>query len=81
MPDSNLSETSYFQSQMHFDDSVESIADSDLADGELRKDADFSTVCPESVGETRCIGRAREREESAHLTQADRKESLRTHSI
>ena len=30
-------ETSYFQSQMHFDDSVESIADSDLKDGELQK--------------------------------------------
>ena len=37
VPDSELSETSYFQSQMHFDDSVESIADSDLEDGELQK--------------------------------------------
>ena len=37
VPDSKLSETSYFQSQMHFDDSVESIADSDLGDGELQK--------------------------------------------
>ena len=37
VPDSKLSETSYFQSQMHFDDSVESIADSDLEDGELQK--------------------------------------------
>ena len=37
MPDSKLSETSYIQSQMHFDDSVESIADSDLEDGELQK--------------------------------------------
>ena len=32
-----LSETSYIQSLMHFDDSVESIADSDLDDGELHK--------------------------------------------
>ena len=35
--DSGISETSYFQSQMHFDDSVESIADSALEDGELQK--------------------------------------------
>ena len=32
-----LSGTSQFQSQMQFDDSVESIADSDLEDGELQK--------------------------------------------
>ena len=32
-----ISETSYFQSRMHFDGSVESIADSDLQDGELQK--------------------------------------------
>ena len=36
-PDSKLSETSHIQSKMHFDDSVESIADSDLEDGELQK--------------------------------------------
>ena len=36
-PDSEISETSHFQSQMHYDDSVESIAASDLEDGELRK--------------------------------------------
>ena len=35
LPDSKISETSFFQSQMHFDDSAESIADSDLEDGEL----------------------------------------------
>ena len=62
VPESKLSETSYFQAQMHFDDSVESIADSDLEDGELEKMLDFNTVCPESFGETRCIGRAGERE-------------------
>ena len=32
-----ISETSCFESQMHFDDSVESTADSDLEDGELQK--------------------------------------------
>ena len=37
MPDSKLSETSYFQSQLNFDDSVESLADSNLGDGELQK--------------------------------------------
>ena len=37
LPDSKLPEKSNFQSHMHFDDSVESIADSDLEDGEFRK--------------------------------------------
>ena len=37
LPDSKIPETSCFQSQMHFDDSVERIADSDLKDGELQK--------------------------------------------
>ena len=35
--DSQISETSHFQSHMHFDDSAESIADSDLQDGELQE--------------------------------------------
>ena len=35
--DYKISETSYIRLQMHFDDSVESIADSDLEDGELQK--------------------------------------------
>ena len=35
--DSKLPETYYIQSQMHFDDSVESIAVSELEDGELQK--------------------------------------------
>ena len=55
-----ISETSYFQSQMHFDDSVESTADSDLEDG-VTKDVDFTTVCPESFGETRCNGHSGKR--------------------
>ena len=81
----------YFQSQMHFDDSVEIIADSGLEDGkwfgfrirfqnelrsnrvewaterpstllvgELQKMLSSPLVCPESLGETRCNGRARE---------------------
>ena len=35
--DSKLSATSYFQSHVHTDDSAESVADSDLEDGELQK--------------------------------------------
>ena len=65
-PDSKISETSYFQSQMHFEDSVESIADSVLEDGELQKMLTSMVV--------------QEREVSAQHTQADRKESLRSHS-
>ena len=37
VPDPKLSETSYFQSQIHFDDSAGCIADSNLEDGELQK--------------------------------------------
>ena len=47
---------------------------------EVTKDANFTTVCPESFGETRCNGRAGERGVSAQYTQANRKESLRSHS-
>ena len=35
--DSTISETSYFHSHMHFDDSAKIISDSDLEDGELQK--------------------------------------------
>ena len=74
VPDSKLSETSYFQSQVHFDDSVESTADSDLEDGKLQKSADFTTVCPESFGETRCNGHAGERGKCAkHSSRAKEK--------
>ena len=51
LPDSKISETSCFRSQMHFDDSVESIADSDLEDGELQKMLTFpysSLLSPKS---------------------------------
>ena len=37
VPNSELSETSYFRSQMLFDDSLESIADCDPKDAELQK--------------------------------------------
>ena len=54
LPDSKIPETSYFQSHIHLDDSVGSIADSDLED-RVATDADITIVCPESFGEIRCI--------------------------
>ena len=80
MPDSKLSETSCIQSQMHFDDSVESIADSFLEDGELQKDADFTTVHPESFGETRCNGHVGERGKcTIHSSRSKRKFEVLIH--
>ena len=63
---------------MHFDGSAESIADSDLEDGELQKDADFTTVPRELRGNPMQWSCRRERV-SAQLTQAG-KESVRSHS-
>ena len=54
-PDSKISETSYFQSQMHFDDSLENIADSDLEDGELQKMLTSPLYALKASGETRCM--------------------------
>ena len=64
---------------MHFDDSAESIADSDLEDGKLPKvltsplHAQRGSVKPGAMV-------MQEREVSAQYTEADRKESLRSHS-
>ena len=68
LSDSRTSETSYFRSQMHFDYSVESIADSDLEDGELEKiwANPIQWLC--------------RREVSAQFAQAIRHEILRFHS-
>ena len=79
VPDSKLSETSYFQSQMHFDDSVESIADSDLEDGELQKELNSHLNAQKASGKPDAT-EMEEREVSAQYTQADRKESLRSRS-
>ena len=46
---------------------------------ESYKSADFTTVCPEIFGETRCNDNAG-KEESAQNSQADRKQSVRSHS-
>ena len=54
--------SAHFQSHMHFDDSEESIADSDLEDGELQKMLTSPLYAQKSFGETRCNDRAGERE-------------------
>ena len=80
----------YVQSQMHSDhDSAESIADSDLEDGELQKvlasplyvqgrENCNSSRIPTAPGKLSAI--IREREVSAKRTQADRRESLMSSS-
>ena len=84
-------EMSYIQSQMHSDyDSAESIADSDLEDGDLRKNAGFTTENAYMQGRGDCKSSrtptasgkpdamTQERGTSAKRTQADhsRRESL-----
>ena len=64
---------------MHFDDSVESIADSDLEDGELQKMLTSPLYAQKATGKPDAMV-VQEREVSAQNTQADRKESLRSHS-
>ena len=79
VPDSKLSETSYIQSQMHFGDSVESIADSDLEDGELQKMLTSPLYAQKASGKPDAMV-TQEREVSAQYTQANRMESVRSHS-
>ena len=64
---------------MHFNDAVESIADSDLEDGELQKML-TSPLYAQKASEKPDAMVCR-REVSAQLTQAKRKESLRSHSF
>ena len=80
VPDSKLSETSYIQSQMHFDDSVENIANSDLEDVELQKMLTSPLYVQRASGKPDATV-MQEREVSAQYTQADRKDSLRCHSF
>ena len=77
--DSKLSETSYIQSQMHFGDSVEGIADSDLEDGELQKMLTSPLYAQKASGKPDAMV-TQEREVSVQYTQANRKESLRSYS-
>ena len=79
LPDLKISETSHFQSKMHVDDSVESIADSDLEDGELRKML-TSPLYVQKASEKPDAMVVQEREVSAQYTRAERKECLTSHS-
>ena len=63
---------------MHFDDSAESTADSDLEDGELLEMLTSPLYVLKASGEPDALV-VQEREVSAQLTQAG-KESLRSHS-
>ena len=77
---SKLSETSYFQSHVRVDDSVESIEDSDHEDEELQKMMTSPLYAQKASGKPDAsVVQEREREVSAQLTQAG-KESLRSHS-
>ena len=51
---SPVEKMSYLQSKMHFDESMESIANSDLEDGELQKLLAHHCTCPKSFWETKC---------------------------
>ena len=76
VPDSEISEKSYIQSHMHFDDSVESTADSDLEDAELQKMRTsplYAQKASEKPDAMVMQERERAREVSAQCTQADRK--------
>ena len=79
LSDSKISETSYFQSQVHLDDSVESIAEPDLEDGELQKMLTSPLYAQKALERPDAMV-MQERVVSAQNTQADRKESLRSHS-
>ena len=65
--DSQISETSYLQSHMHFDDSAESIADSDLEDGELQKMLTSPMYAQKASGKPDAMV-VQEREVSAQLS-------------
>ena len=64
---------------MHFDDSAESIAHSDLEDGELQKMLTSPRYAQKASGKPDALV-VQERQVSAQYTQANRKESLRSHS-
>ena len=69
LPDSEISETSYFQSQMHLHDSVESTADSDLEDGEFQKMLTSPLCAQKASGKPDAIV-MQERDVSAQRTRA-----------
>ena len=61
---SPVEKMSYLQTRMHFDESMESNADSDLEDGEIRK-----LLTSQRASETRCNG-VQEREVSAQTSHS-----------
>ena len=75
LPDSKKSETSSSQSHMHFDDSVESIADSDLEDGTSQKMLTSPLYAQDASGKPDAMV-VQDKEVSAQFTQANRRESL-----
>ena len=79
LPDSEISKTSHFQTQMHVDDPVESIADSDLEDGELQKMLTSPLYVQKASGKPDAMV-VQEREVSAQYTPAERKACLTSHS-
>ena len=79
LPDSKLSEDVLHPIAHDFGDSAESIADSDLEDGELPKMQTSPLYVQTASGKPDAMV-MQEREVSVQCTQADRKESLRSHS-
>ena len=73
LPDSKISETSYFQSQMH----LLSTADSYLEDGELQKMLTSTLYAQKASGNPMSCRRERGK---CTVTQADRNKSFRSHS-
>ena len=71
LPDSEISETYSFQSKMHFDDSVESNADSDLEDGKLQPMLTSPLFAQKTSGKPDAM-LVQEREVSAQFSQGDR---------
>ena len=65
---------------MHFDDSVENIADADLEDGELRKMLTSALYAQKAPGKSDALV-VQERAMSAQHTQPNQKERLRSHVI
>ena len=65
-----------FQSKMHFDESLESNADSDLADGEIRKLLTSSQCAQEATGKPYAMV-VQEREVSAQTSHYQKVKKLR----
>ena len=67
---SPVEKMSHLQSQMHFDESMESIADSDLEDGELQKLLTSPLYAQRASGKPDANGRSGDREVSAQASHS-----------